>query len=115
GPRSCHGVARRATDGAFACSHGLLLPSHAGLLVVLALAELCQDASFLTLFLESTDGAVDGLVLFDSNPCHTRYSPPLGGKGDLIEEKRLPVKGRAPVKARARMVQLCARCKNRSG
>jgi hypothetical protein len=54
---------------------------------VLPFAELREDPSFLTLFLEATDGAVDGLVLFDSNPCHTLYPPPLGGKGFLFEEK----------------------------
>src|SRR5262249_26867001 len=115
GPCSCHGVACRASDGPLACRHGLLLPSHAGLLVVLAFPELCEDPSFLALFLESTDGAVDGLVLLDSNPCHARYSPPLGGKVDLIEQKRRAVKGRAPVKGKSPHDQPRERCKNRSG
>src|SRR4029450_3714788 len=44
--------------------------------VVLPLAQLVQDTSLLALFLEATDGAVDRLVLLDSNPCHAQYSPP---------------------------------------
>src|SRR5262249_23744832 len=100
---SCHRVARGASNGALARGHGLFLPSNAGLLVVLSLAEFREYTSFLALFLESADGAIDGLVLFDSNPCHVERSPPLGGKVLLFGEKSWAVKARAPKKkARAR-------------
>src|SRR5262249_29621569 len=62
-------------------STGLLLPSHAPPLVVLALAQLREDTSLLTLFLEATDSAVDRLVLLDAHPCHAQYSPPSEGRG----------------------------------
>src|SRR5262249_6134477 len=101
--RSDHRVACRASDGALARGHRLLLPSHAGLLVVLPFAELREYTSFLTLFLEATDGAVDGLVLLDANPCHSQYSPPLGGKGFLFGEKLYAVKARPGVGRSARM------------
>src|SRR5262249_53077288 len=65
-----------ASDRALARRDGLPLPSHARLLVVLSLAKLLQEARFLALFLESTDGAVDRLVLLDANPYHTQYSSP---------------------------------------
>src|SRR5437867_2600337 len=44
---------------------------------MLPLAQLGQNAGFLTLFLEATDRALDGLVLLDPNPCHALHSPPL--------------------------------------
>jgi hypothetical protein len=62
---------------------------------VLPLAELREYTSFLALLLESTNGAVDGLVVLDANPCHVQTSPPLGGKVPLIEEKMDAVKARA--------------------
>src|SRR5262245_19790894 len=76
---SCDRVPRGASDGALACRDGLLLPPHARLIVVLPLAELVQDTSFLALLLEATDGAVERLVFLDANPCHAQYAPPLGG------------------------------------
>ena len=57
-----------ASEGTLARRDGLLLPAHARLLVVLPFAQLVQDTSLLTLFLEATDSAVDRLVLLDANP-----------------------------------------------
>src|SRR5213594_3636366 len=44
---------------------------------MLPLAQLGENTGFLALFLEATDGALDGLVLLDPNPCHALHSPPL--------------------------------------
>src|SRR5262249_49779811 len=76
GVKSLHGATRGATERALARGHGLLLPPDARLLVVLALAQLGEDASFLALLLEPADCALDGLVLLDPNPCHVLESPP---------------------------------------
>src|SRR5262249_52320888 len=87
--------------------HRLLLPPHAGLLVVLALAQLREDAGLLALLLEAADGALDGLVLLDPNPCHVVTSPPPKASGTptitarpprrqarTIRQKAEPVKGK---------------------
>jgi len=37
---------------------------------VLALTKLGEDAGLLALLLEAADGALDGLVVLDPNPCH---------------------------------------------
>src|SRR5262249_27113323 len=71
-----HGATRCASEGALARRHGLFLPPHARLLVVLAFAKLGEDAGLLALLLETADRALDGLVLFDPNPCHVVESPP---------------------------------------
>src|SRR5205823_983050 len=68
--------------------HRLLLPSHARLLVVLALAQLGQDAGLLTLFLEAADRALDGLVLLDPYPSHAVDSPPPGASGTRVLASR---------------------------
>jgi len=74
---SCDRLPRGASEGSLARCDGLLLSSHARLLVVLPLAQLFQETRFLALFLEATDGAVDRLVILDANPGHTQYSPAL--------------------------------------
>src|SRR5262249_7229281 len=78
---SCDTVPRGASEGALARCDGLLLSSHARLLVVLPLAELLQETRFLALSLEATDGALDRLVLLDANPGHAQYPPPSEERG----------------------------------
>src|SRR5262245_16952218 len=103
-PRSDRG-ARRAAECALACGHGLFLFPHAGLLVVLALAQLGEDAGLLALLLEVPDGALDGLVLLDADPGHDSGSPLPHSQGAqvvpgvpqtwevrTIREKHAPVK-----------------------
>src|SRR5262249_33207054 len=79
------GTLDRAAGGAahrpLARGHRFLLPSHARLLVVLALAQLGEDARLLALLLEATDRALDGLVVLDPNPCHVVTSPPPDASG----------------------------------
>src|SRR5206468_8937611 len=82
------GGAGRATEGALARGHRLLLPSHARLLVMLALAQLGQDAGLLTLLLEAADRALDGLVLLDPNPSHAVDSPPPRASGTRVFASR---------------------------
>ena len=45
------------------------------LLKVLVLAEIRQDAGLLTLFLEATESAFEGLPIFDPNPGHRLIAP----------------------------------------
>src|SRR6187397_2967455 len=103
-PRS-DGGARRAPECALACGHCLFLFPHAGLLVVLALAQLGEDAGLLALLLEAPDGALDGLVLLDADPGHGSGSPLPHSQGAqvipgvpqtwevrTIREKHAPVK-----------------------
>src|SRR5262249_26725933 len=80
---SCDTVPRGASEGALARCDGLLLSSHARLLVVLPLAKLFQETLFFALFLEATDGAVDRLVLLDANPGHAQYPPPQKNGGAM--------------------------------
>src|SRR5262249_47432124 len=53
----------------------LLLLAHARLLVVLALAELGENARLLALFLESANRAFDRLVFFNPNTRHLSVHP----------------------------------------
>src|SRR5262249_59198200 len=76
------------SEGALARCDGLLLSSHARLLVVLPLAKLFQETLFLALSLEATDGAVDRLVLPDANPGHAQYLPPFRRTGCDVETPR---------------------------
>src|SRR5262249_58599056 len=76
------------SEGALARCDGLLLSSHARLLVVLPLAKLFQETLFLALSLEATDGAVDRLVLPDANPGHAPYLPPFRRTGCDVETPR---------------------------
>src|SRR5262249_6536083 len=85
---SCDTVPRGASEGALARCDGLLLSSHARLLVVLPLAKLFQETLFLALSLEATDGAVDRLVLPDANPGHAQYLPPFRRTGCDVETPR---------------------------
>src|SRR5207244_1329544 len=85
------GLDRRAggaAQGALAGRHRLLLPPDAWLLVMLPLAQLGENAGFLTLFLEATDRALDGLVVLDPNPCHALHSPPLRAPATATAARR---------------------------
>src|SRR5512140_3745958 len=50
---------------------GLLLALHAGLLVVLALADLREDARLLALLLEALHGVLEGLAILDTHSGHS--------------------------------------------
>src|SRR5690242_16431794 len=85
-----HGATGGAAQRALARGHGLLFPPHAGFLVVLALAQLGEDAGLLALLLEATDRALDGLVVLDPNPCHVVTSPPPRASGTRTITRRSP-------------------------
>ena len=61
---------------ALSCSLSLLLTLYAGLLIVLSLTKLGQNAGLNTLSLETTKCVVESLVFFNSDFCHL-YFPSL--------------------------------------
>lgn len=62
---------------AFFCRDRFFLSLDARLFVMLPLAQLRQNASLFTKFLETTNGAFDGFVFANSNTGHKIDSPPI--------------------------------------
>src|SRR6266702_5268170 len=58
-------------DGALLGGEGLLLALDARLLVVLALADLREDAGLLALLLETLHGVLEGFAILDSHSGHS--------------------------------------------
>ena len=58
-----------------ASSLGLLATLHAGALIMLTLADLCDDAGLGAAALETLQSAVDGLALFDMDLRHLYFPP----------------------------------------
>src|SRR3990170_2663781 len=60
-------------EGALLGGEGLLLALHARLLVVLALADLREDARLFALLLEALHRVLEGLAILDSHTRHAWY------------------------------------------
>src|SRR3990172_6421837 len=79
-PRASLETLAHLLEGALLGSESLLLALHAGLLVVLALADLRQDTRLLALLLEALHRVLERFAVLDS---HTRHSVSsyLAGRG----------------------------------